>query len=195
MSSCEQPAVASVASVNTAARARRGDAPPRRAAVAGLVCGLVLAVGITGCGFRLRGDVTYAFSTIYVTGPPAAPIVIELKRTLENSSEARLVAAPTEAQVILEITNVVDDKGVLSLSSGGRVREYLLTKRASFNVHDAAGRDWLPAGEISIRRSYTFNESEVLAREVQEQRLLRDMQTDAVQQIVRRLQAAKKPVS
>ena len=32
-----------------------------------------------------------------------------------------------------------------------------------------------------------------LARDTQEQRLLKEMQTDAVQQIVRRLQAAKKP--
>ena len=84
-------------------------------------------------------------------------------------------------------------KTAAPLSSGGRVREYLLTKRISFNVHDAAGGEWLPASEISIRRSYTFNESEVLAREAQEQRLLKEMQTDAVQQIVRRLQAAKKP--
>jgi LPS-assembly lipoprotein len=173
-----------------------GFAPSRRAVVAGLFAGVALAAGVTGCGFRLRGDVSYAFATLYVTGPPSSPIVIELKRTLESSSgDARLVATPAEAQAILEITNVTDDKGVLSLSSGGRVREYLLTKRVAFNVHDAGGRDWLPAGEISIRRSYTFNESEVLAREVQEQRLLRDMQTDAVQQIVRRLQAAKKPVA
>ena len=43
------------------------------------------------------------------------------------------------------------------------------------------------------RRSYTFNESQVLARDLQEQRLLREMQTDAIQQIVRRLQTAKKP--
>ena len=160
-----------------------------------LVLGLAVAIAASGCGFRLRGDVTYAFSTLYISGPPSAPIVIELRRTLDNSGQTRLVAAPTDAQVILDITSVVDDKGVLSLSSGGRVREYVLTKRVNFNVHDAAGLDWLPAGEIAIRRSYTFNESEVLAREVQEQRLLRDMQTDAVQQIVRRLQAAKKPVT
>ena len=126
MSSSERPAVAPVASAATPARARRGDAPPRRAAVAGLVCGLVLAAGITGCGFRLRGDVTYAFSTLYVSGPPSAPIVVELTRTLENGGETRLAKAPAEAQ---------------------------------------------------------------------EQRMLREMQTDAVQQIVRRLQAAKKPVS
>ena len=42
-------------------------------------------------------------------------------------------------------------------------------------------------GEIALRRTYTFSESEVLARDTQEQRLLRDMQTDAVQQMVRRL--------
>jgi LPS-assembly lipoprotein len=52
----------------------------------------------------------------------------------------------------------------------------------------------MPSGEIVVRRSYTFNETQVLARDLQEQRLLREMQTDAVQQLVRRLQAAKRPV-
>ena len=60
-------------------------------------------------------------------------------------------------------------------------------------VHDTEGHDWMPAAEIVVRRSYSFNESEVLAREAQEAKLLKEMQTDAVQQIVRRLQAAKKP--
>jgi len=167
-----------------------------RRATAGLFLGLALCLGLASCGFQLRGDVTYDFRTLYVTGPPpASPLVIELKRMLENSGQTRLVAAPADAQAVLDVTNVVDDKAVLALNSGGRVREYLLTKRVSFYVHDNGGRDWLAPGEISIRRSYTFNESEVLAREAQEQRLLRDMQTDAVQQIVRRLQAAKKPVT
>jgi LPS-assembly lipoprotein len=159
------------------------------------VAALALAAGLAACGFRLRGDVAYAFDSLYVGGPPASPIVLELRRTLESSGNTTLVGAPAEAQAILDITNVVDDKNVLSLSGGGRVREYLLVKRVSFNVHDKEGRDWLPAGEITIRRSYTFSESEVLAREAQEQRLLKDMQTDAVQQIMRRLQAAKKPLA
>ena len=82
---------------------------------------------------------------------------------------------------------------MLSLSGGGRAREYLLTKRVTFALHDTHGKDWLPAGEIVIRRSYTFNESEVLAREAEETKLLKEMQSDAVQQIMRRLQSAKKP--
>jgi LPS-assembly lipoprotein len=156
---------------------------------------LALVAGLWGCGFHLRGDVTYAFSSLYVTGPPQSPIVVELKRTLDNAGSTKLVETPKDAQVTLEVINVVDDKGVLSLSGGGRVREYSLTKRVTFNLHDAAGADWMPAGEITVRRSYTFSESEVLAREAQEQRLLKEMQTEVVQQLMRRLQTAKKPVA
>ena len=79
-------------------------------------------------------------------------------------------------------------------SGGGRAREYELIKRVTFALHDTSGKDWLPAAEIVVRRSYTFNESEVLARESEEARLLKEMQTDVVRQVVRRLQAAKKPV-
>jgi len=81
----------------------------------------------------------------------------------------------------------------LSLSQSGAVREYELVRVVSFRVHDADGNDWLPAGQVVVRRSYTFNETEVLAREAQEQRLLREMTQDVVSQLVRRLQAAHKP--
>jgi LPS-assembly lipoprotein len=82
---------------------------------------------------------------------------------------------------------------VLSISGSGAVREYLLIKRVQFRVHDADGNDWLPQAEIALRRTYTFSESEVLARNTQEQRLLKEMEQDAVAQLVRRLEVAKKP--
>ena len=162
-----------------------------RSAVAAVAAAWLVAA----CGFHLRGDVAYSFPTIFVNSPVPQPIVTELKRALGGSSGTQLVDSAKDAAVTLDIVSVADDKGVLSLSSGGRVREYALTKRVSFRLSDKEGRDWLPAGEIVIRRSYTFNESEVLAREAEETRVLRDMQTDAVQQIVRRLQAARKPIA
>ena len=116
----------------------------------------------------------------------------ELKRYLESGGTKITETAPA-AQATLDISGVADDKQVLSLSGSGRVREYALSKRVTFAVHDANGHDWLPAAEIVVRRSYSFNESEVLARESEEAKLLKEMQTDAVQQIVRRLQTAKKP--
>jgi LPS-assembly lipoprotein len=164
----------------------------RFAANARLVAAGAVALLLAGCGFHMRGDVTYAFTTLYINSPANQPFAADLRRALSGGG-TQLVDAATAAQAILDIPAVVDDKQVLSLSGGGRAREYALTKRVTFALHDAQGRDWLPSGEIVIRRAFTFNESEVLAREAEEAKLLKEMQSDAVQQILRRLQSAKNP--
>jgi len=154
---------------------------------------LALVLLLSACGFHLRGDAAFPFTSIFVNAPSSPPMTTELTRSLASASTAKVVESATTAEVVLEVPVVIDDKDVLSLSSGGSVREYQLVKRVQFRLHDKDGLDWMPAGEIVVRRSYTFNETQVLARDLQEQRLLREMQTDAVQQIIRRLQTAKKP--
>lgn len=167
----------------------------RRRGLAALAAGLAASAigGLSGCGFHLRGDVEYRFTSLYLNAPADQPITTELRRAIAGAAGTTLADAPTNAQVILDLTGIADDKQVLSLSGGGRVREFLLVKRVTLALHDSSGRDWLPAADIAVRRSYTFNETEVLAREAQEARLLREMQSDLVQQIVRRLQAARPP--
>jgi LPS-assembly lipoprotein len=159
---------------------------------------LFLACAIAACGFHLRGEANYTFASVYLNSPvtsATAGFTTELRRSLEAAGSAKVVAAADKAQVVLDINTVEDEKHILSLSSGGKVFEYLLTKRVLFRVHDAEGNDWLPTSEIVIRRTYTYSDTEVLAKAFEEERLWREMQTDAVQQIVRRLQAAKKPVA
>jgi LPS-assembly lipoprotein len=181
------------ATVRPPPRRPRDRADPLRLALLRCLTVLLLPLLLTACGFHLRGAVGYPFDTLYLNAPSAPGFAAELRRLIEGSKGTRMVDSPAGAAVILDIVSVVDDKQVLSLSGGGRVREFALSKRVAFNVHDSDGRDWLPAAEIVVRRSYTFNETEVLARDAQEQRLLAEMQTDAVQQVLRRLQAAKKP--
>ena len=162
-------------------------------AVARLSLAAVLSFALAACGFHLRGEASYTFTSIYVNGAAAPSLAAELERALAATGSARVVHSAKEAQVVLDIPSVSDDKEVLSLTGAGGVREYQLTKRIAFRLHEADGEQWLPPGEITLRRSYSFSESEALARQAQEQRLLKDMQTDAVQQLVRRLQAARKP--
>ncbi len=83
------------------------------------------------------------------------------------------------------------DKSVLSLNSAGRVREYALTQSLRFRVIDSKGRELMMPADINLRRSISFNESQVLAKEAEEVMLYRDMQSDLVQQILRRLAALK----
>ena len=152
-----------------------------------------VALALAACGFHLRGEATFAFQTVYVNAAGAPTVGAGLRRALAATGNARVVDDPKNAQVIVDFLFVADDKEVLTISGSGAVREYLLIKRVQFRLHDADGNDWLPVGEIALRRTYSFSESEVLARNTQEQRLLAEMQTDAVAQLVRRLQAAKKP--
>jgi LPS-assembly lipoprotein len=172
---------------------RRDDERACRSAVARLVVGLVLSGALVACGFHLRGEAHYAFDTLYVNSPASQPLTTDLRRALEGAGSAKLVASPDQAQAILDVVSVENNKQILSLSGAGKVAEFLLTKRVLFRVRDAAGNDWLPTSELLVRRTYTYNDTEALAKEAQEQRLWREMQDDAVAQLVRRLQAAKKP--
>ena len=152
-----------------------------------------LVFSLCACGFHLRGEAKFEFSSIYVNAGKQPTFQTQLRRALEGGGNAKVMTSAEGAQVILDVPAIVDQKDVLSLSTGGSVQEYALTMRVSFRLQDANGLDWLPPDEIVLRRSYTFNQSEVLARDAEEQRLLREMQSDAVVQLMRRLQAARKP--
>lgn len=156
------------------------------------VC-VAVCTALASCGFHLRGQASYAFHSIYVNGAGSPAFAKQLDRALEATGSARVTPTAKDAEVVLDLTRVADDKEVLSLSGAGGVLEFQLVKHVDFRLRGQDGTQWLPPGEITLRRSYTFNETEVLAREAQEQRLLADMQTDAVYQIIRRLQAARKP--
>lgn len=180
-----------------AALTRRARSHPRdvRSRTAAGMAALALAALLAGCGFHLRGEANYPFQSLYLNAASTVPFTVELKRSIESSGSTELAASPAKAQVILDIESVRDDKQILSLSSGGKVAEYLLTKRVVLRVRDNEGNEWLPTTEVVIRRTYTYNDTDTLAKSYEEQRLLHDMQADAVQQIVRRLEAAKKPVA
>jgi LPS-assembly lipoprotein len=85
-------------------------------------------------------------------------------------------------------------KSILSLNSLGRVREYLLSYTLSYTVRDAKGAELLPPPRSRCAGTWPSTRTQVLAKESEEALLYRDMQADLVQQIMRRLAAAKPAV-
>ncbi len=154
---------------------------------------LILCLSIVllaGCGFHLRGQVALPYSTLHISGPSATSVSNSLKRVL-RSSGVRLVDRQQDAELTLVILSDVREKSILSLSAAGRAQEYELRQRLSYRIITAGEPD-LPAGEILSQRSMSFNDAQVLAKESEENLLYRDMENDVVQQLLRRLQAAKK---
>ena len=153
---------------------------------------MVLALLLAGCGFRLRGTAEVPFESVYIPNATAG-IALDLKRNILAGTKAKVVDDPKDAEAVMQFTEETRQKEILSLTSAGRVREFLLRYRVGWRVHDSKGADFVPQNTIALTRDVTFNDTEILAKEQEEQLLFRDMQTDMVQQIMRRLAAAKRP--
>jgi LPS-assembly lipoprotein len=152
----------------------------------------LLLVLAAGCGFKLRGTADVPFDTLYVPGAGAG-LALELKRNIEAGTQVSVRDDPKKAAAILDITQETREREILSLTGTGRVREFTLRYRVGFRVHDGKGFDYVPANTITLVRDVTYNDAEILAKEAEEQLLYRDMQSDMVQQILRRLASARRP--
>ena len=159
-----------------------------RSAARALALALSLATILAGCGFHLRRDEPLPFATIAV--PSETPLALQLRRNIAASTRTRVIDDPAKADAILDILSETREKAILSLNTEGKVREYQLRYRVTFRVHDNKAGEYVPRDEIVLRRDITFND-QVLAKESEEALLYRDMQSDMVQLILRRLAAAK----
>ena len=161
---------------------------------------VVLACAVlASCGFQLRGSAAYPFTSVHVQAPtraslggPTAPVVPDVIDGLVRSG---ITVKPTieAADFSIRFLQVSFDKRVLSLSGSGRAREFELEYKILYEFVDVRQRVWGEPGEITIRRDFSYSESQALAKEAEERQLIRDMQRDAAGQILRRLQAIKRP--
>jgi LPS-assembly lipoprotein len=97
----------------------------------------------------------------------------------------------TPPDVIIDVLGDSRQKVVMGMTAAGLVREFELRLTVNFSVRTPQGKVLLQPTTIYLQRTVSFNETAMLAKETEEIYLNRDMQTDAVQQIMRRLSAIK----
>ncbi|MES2024823.1 MAG: LPS assembly lipoprotein LptE [Pseudomonadota bacterium] len=165
-----------------------------------LFTALASTVMLSACGFKLRGSVlgeNLPFKSIFITPPDAAnysanaSLGAQLRRYIRGSGELELKTSQKEAEVTLDLMSEVRNKVILSLNSQGRVREYMLYYNVTYRVLDSKGLVLMEPTLLTLKRDMSYNESQALAKEAEEAMLYRDMQSDAVQQILRRLAGVK----
>ena len=148
------------------------------------------ALLLAGCGFQLRGVAEVPFESLYLPNATSG-IALDLKRNIQAGTRVKVLDDAKGAQAVMHFTEETRQKEILSLTGTGRVREFQLRYRVGFRVSDNKGGDYVPQNTIILTRDVTFNDTEILAKEQEEQLLFRDMQSDMVQQIMRRLASAK----
>jgi len=155
------------------------------------LAGVAIAILVASCGFQLRGSTELPFRTIWVGFSDASPLGTEFKRYIRGGTSTRIVSDPKEAEAKLLVLGESREKEILSLDGTGQVREYTLYYVFVFKVDDGKGRDFIPPTRITLRRDITVDNNTILAKQAEEDLLYRDMQSDLVQQLLRRLAAVK----
>jgi LPS-assembly lipoprotein len=159
----------------------------RRAALAAMAA--LIAPGVVplaGCGFALRQPARVSFGSIALTGfAGRSPMADELRRVL--AAQTRVVEDPAQAEVVLQAIEDRRDRVVVASTAFAQVREIQLRLRFDFRVQTAAGRELLPRVQMSLARDLTYTETAALGKEYEEAEAFRAMQSDAVDQVLRRL--------
>lgn len=156
--------------------------------------GSAVLLTLTGCGFKLRGAPDFAFRSLRVNAADTSPLGNELKRNLASIGTLKLVEDTKDAgtaEAVLDILSEMREKTVVGVTTAGQVRELQLRLRMRFRVRTPQGKELIGDTEMLLQRDISFNESAVLAKEAEESLIYRDMQSDVVQQIIRRLSAIR----
>lgn len=147
------------------------------------------------CGFRLRGVPEFAFTSLFITAPAGSQLANELRRTLKAAGGALVILeSPADlprADAVFELLSERQERSVVGLNASGGVRELELRLIISFRLRNQRGTELIAPTEIRQQREISYNETIALAKEAEEALLYRNMRTDLVQQLLRRLAAVK----
>jgi LPS-assembly lipoprotein len=151
-------------------------------------------LALAGCGFQLRGAPDFAFRSMFVSAAENSSLGNELKRNLASIGALTLVTDPKDAasaETRFDLLTETREKTVVGVNTSGQVREFQLRLRIRFRVRTPQGKELIGDTELLLQRDISFNESAVLAKEAEEGLIYRDMQSDLVQQVIRRLAALR----
>ena len=146
------------------------------------------ALLLSACGFRLEGRVPLPqpIRRPYIEAPDQQSDFVQSLRRQMLISGAHPVDSRGQATAVVDILDDTVTRRVLSVSAQNRPTEYQVTYTVRFSV-TADGRQLLAPQQVAAMRSYSFDESLLLAKEHEEAILRQAMGEDLADIVMRRL--------
>ena len=154
---------------------------------AGVVAGACLAV-LAACGFHLQGraPLPQSMKAAYVQATDQQTDFVQSLRKALLTSGARPAYAKTGASSVVNILKDEVVRRTLSVSALNKPNEYEVTYSVRFSV-STGDKELLAPQEISATRSYSFDETRLMAKEHEESILRQAMAHDLADRVVRQL--------
>ena len=156
-----------------------------------LALALVPALGLSACGFRLRGSTNLSFSTLYVAGAETSTFVIDLKRQIAATSSTRIVPDAKSAQAVFTLLGESQTQTAQAYNADGTVAQYLLRYTVRFQLATPTGRLLIAPTELSQTSNLSYNSSATLAKANESDLLYRGMRSELINRLMFQLAAVK----
>ena len=149
---------------------------------------LVVMMLMTACGFQLqsRSELPPEMQrTKLEMRSPYSEFARRLEIHLEQNGAKVVVAL--EGAAVLEVPMDRVRREIQSIGDNARVREFLIRHTVEFRLLDAEGNEMIPLQTFEQSRVYSFNSSDILAAERENEFLRSDLADSLARMVVRRL--------
>ena len=150
----------------------------------------ILCMLLASCGFHLQGrtPLPEAFAYTFIdTKDEQTDFVQDLRKAL-LASGAKVIRTRGSSGATIDVHDDALTERVLSVSARNIPTEYELTYKVKFSV-TSGGKSLIENEEISATRDFSFDETQLLAKE-REQEILREaLARDLVALVMRRISA------
>jgi LPS-assembly lipoprotein len=154
---------------------------------------IVLCVAaLSACGFQLRGEARLAPALRRVhlhVSDPFSPLRRDVAAALTRSG-ATLEAASGAGIAEIDLANVSLAPVVRSVGASAFVNEFSMVYHVELSISGADGKTLLPTQVIERTRDYTFDQTQAIGTNAEQDEIKKEMERSMVQAILLKIESA-----
>ena len=153
------------------------------------IAAVVLA--LSACGFQLRGEAKLPADLLRVhvaVSDPFSPLRRDVEAALARSG-ATVESAPGEHVAEITLSAVSLAPIVRSVGANATVNEFSMVYHVELSIRGSDGKTLLPAQAIEHSRDYTFDQTQAIGSNAEQDEIKKGMERDMVDAIMRKIDA------
>ncbi|MBS0555813.1 MAG: hypothetical protein JSR27_00210 [Proteobacteria bacterium] len=150
-----------------------------------------LVITLSACGFQLRGEAQLpaTLKRVHVqASDPFSPLTRDVEAALRRSG-ASVEDAAGEGIAEVTLGSVSLAPVVRSVGANATVNEFSMVYHVELSISDADGKTLLPKQVIERSRDYTFDQTQAVGSNAEQDEIKKGMERDMVQAIMFKINA------